>query len=200
MSAPAAFQRMVDSNIRALSGGLKVTLRRTSSLKNRVTGKALGTLSVASAALAGAAAINLTGMNLDGELVLGAKFTIAGHAATYTTTESTEASKATNDVLVDVGISPVLEAPAAQGAVVTITQAYSDQRYSALRGSVDEGLAEAQIEGRAKRIWLSALGAPRVPRRGDILIDGSESDEVTGLGKSLPGAGAVGWLITTGKS
>src|SRR5687768_12159103 len=99
-----------------------VTLRRRHTLLDRATGAGLASLLVNGNQSSGAAVINLRAAKLEGKIVHGVQFTIAGHAQTYTV--GAGSVEAASSALAAVPISPVLAQNILDGAVVTITRAY----------------------------------------------------------------------------
>lgn len=189
---------MFDRAVRHFGRGLTLTLRRRSSLRHRTSGTAISALTVATAALAGATALDLEAALLKGELVVGAKFTIAGDATVYTATTTNDAGL--DGKLQAVGISPALAQNAALGAAVTVTQSWSDETYPAARASLDEELLDGYLEGSVRAYRLSAAGGKRKPLRGDLLWAGDGSKETVGkVATSGPAGGdGVGWNVWVG--
>jgi hypothetical protein len=195
MSHAARARALVDRRHRHVGDGLSVTLRRRSTLRHKVTNAPITALVLAAAASGGASVVDLTATSLLGELVAGSQVTIA--AVVYTTTNSVKANDA--EQLIGVAITPVLAAPASQGAAASVTRSYSEQLYTAMRSElVTEGL-DGWVEGASLSYRLSAGDAVRAPEKGDLVYDGSERVEAVKRVRELePGVGVIGWQIWVG--
>jgi hypothetical protein len=178
----------------ASGGGFEVTLRRNSTLRNRTTSAAITAPTLSAAVTAGASTVSLTSTSLQGRLPEGAKFTIAGNATEYTTTADVEAA---SNVLSSVPVTPVIAANASLGAVVTITQTYGDESYTAMQGALDQE-ASAHIEGATRRLHLAGGDGLRAPLEGDLVTTGLDRTERVGhVYTSAPDGSTVArWTVT----
>lgn len=167
--------------------GLTVSLRRPHTLRNRVTGAGLAALTVSGAHLAGVASIALTATALEGGAPAGLRFTIAGNATEY---EVQAASTAASSV-VTLSISPVLAANAPAGAAVTITRAYGEWTFQAVRSSLELGEQGDGLDGSRRRYHLLASSALPTPETGDLLVDDGATFGVLVAETFRPGSGAA---------
>lgn len=196
MSFGPGARAMVDQVIGFMAPGVTVTLRRNSNLRHQVNSTAISALTVASAVLAGVTTIDLEADSLAGKLIAGATFTIAGNATVYTTTANVEAEAGE---LAAVTFTPALAANAAEGAVVTIVQSYSDQVYRAHQAALDRESVSATIDGLARRLELAVDPGARAPEENDRIVAGlSRVERVAHVQAHEPELGyTVRWSIWT---
>lgn len=195
MTTATAFTAMMDRNVRHFGDRGTVTIRRPHTLKSQRKGEPLATLLVNGAAVAGAATIGLRATQLEGRLVTGCKGTIAGNATVYTTTGVTDAA---SGVLAAVGITPVLAANAADGAVFTFTQPYADYAFYRMRGDERSAVSEG-LERTGRILHLSAQAAPTTPEQGDFVIEaGGSPEQISAVRPVNPGGGAARWTLMLG--
>lgn len=169
-----------------------VTLRRRHTLMDHATGAILAALLVNGGQSSGAAVINLRAAKLQGRIVKGVQFQIAGDATVYTVGGPVEAS---SNALAAVQISPVLAQNAADGAVVTITRAYGDHAFPRLRGELIEEDADGAQLARSLVIYLSAEGAAITPTNGDVVVGLGTIADVKAW---APGGSAVRFDVLVG--
>ncbi len=193
----AAYAAMMSRNIRHFGDRGTVTIRRPHTLKSQRKGEPIGgtLLLVNGAFAAGAASISLRATQLEGRLVTGCKFTIAGNATVYTTTGQTDAA---SGVLTAVGITPVLAANAADGTVVTFTQPYADYTFCRMRGDERSAVSDG-LERTGRILHLEAQDATTIPEQGDFVIEAGGSPEpIAAVRPVNPGGAVARWTLSLG--
>lgn len=146
----------IDRLVRHFGEGHQITLRRIHSLKDPQTGKAVATLDVKGTVAIGGSTIDLDKTYLEGELKSGIQFTVAGDATVY---ETTNAIRASLNVLTGVTFTPVLVAEATDNAVVTISNPFKDFVFPCTVGRFRLMDLNDQIQSADRKITASVLGA-----------------------------------------
>lgn len=167
-----------DRLVRRFGAGGEVTVRRHHTLTNPSTGAALATLAVNGTTALGAAVIDLDATAVQGKLVAGITFTIAGDATTYTVAaDSTAASNA----LASVTFTPVLAAEAADDAAVTVTSQSKDYAFKAsAKRFTREQVGISGVQTGDQLLSVSALIEPiEITDQDQVLWNGTVFDIVS---------------------
>ena len=143
MSIVARFRGSQERLIRHFGEAGTVTLRQRHSLRDPSTGSVPTTLAVAGLTAVGSGVIDLDATYLEGSLIPGITFTIAGDATSYTAENTVEAG---SNVLSGVAFVPPLATQAADDAVVTLVSTTADTTVkAAVSRFVDEVIDGTRI-------------------------------------------------------
>lgn len=150
-STAKRFQRSAHRLLSHFADDNEVTLRRRSTLTNRLTGKAPSLL-VKGLTAQDSGLITLDATNLSGTLATGSTFTITGDGQTYSVLADVEAS---SSELTDVPIDPPLSQAAANDAAVTLTSKYADVTVgAAVTTFSDELIDDTRIQATDRLVLL----------------------------------------------
>lgn len=199
-SVTARHRGMAERIWMRFSDGRTVTLRKLSSLANPAAAPPVTGLQVRGVTAAGASTIDIDASTLRGTLPWGATFTIAGVAGTFTTTG---AKTAAANILEDVPFTPVLPVGgAADNAAVTITQAYGEFTFRALRTRFeDEDKVDSAFIAKDWQKYHFLTHADGVaPEVGDLVYDGADTDYVVRVRPVAPAGAVSRWIVFTGRS
>lgn len=194
MSTATRFRRSATRLMRHFSDGATITLRRRHTLKSQRRGTPTVALVVNGAHLAGVSAISLRADLLEGILLAGGKFTIAGNATVYTVQADAEATAAA----LSASISPVLAANAADGAAVTLTLSYVDYTFVGMRGRQDVENIDTGEASTRRLVHLAGENAPVTPRLTDFIVLDSDPQIIAAIHPVNTGGGVIRWECALG--
>lgn len=160
-----------DRLVRHFGEGATAALRTRHTLVSTLTGSILDSLEVDGAHVLGAMTLSLRATSVQGILVKGIEFQIAGDPTVYMALQNTEA---VNDKLASVPIDPDLQQAAADGAVVTITSAFVDvTRPCAVTKFRDDQIDNEHVLAEDRMVVISLAPGPVDPEiSGDVVING----------------------------
>lgn len=143
--------------IRRFGGGLTATLRQKNSVVSPV--------SIHGGAATGATSFHCTCG--DGWIVQGSVLSIAGVSGSYTVQATVQAANGS----INLTVAPPLTGSAADGALVTFSQAFGEWTYPVMDGSGEAEVDKEIVAGRQVRVLAYQAGKP-APREHDDELDG----------------------------
>ena len=195
MTVAAAMQDLDDRTLRYFGDESTVTLRKFVSLRNANDGSPLHTLSVNGLTSSGATSIDLDAPGLEGDLLAGVTFTIAGDVTTYTVAADVSAS---GSELSGVTFTPALVTDAADDAAVTVGK-YLEQTLAAELGVVSSEEADGTLVRMGDRkVWVTAKGSSWVPDEDTDVLIGSERFKVIAARHFDSGGGSQVFELVVG--